>query len=749
MQRKCFLTCTTEDLDKAIDLGLHAIEIERSNCRRPRFSTLTVVANLLDLRHQYTLSDGRDIEKSVTIRHEVLEICPVGFRDRWELLGNLAMTLHLRFSWGGELDDLEKAVRLSRQAVDEAPTDHPRGFAPAILLAEILSLRFNEVGDLADLNEAVHWSTRAMAIVSPSVADYSTVVLGTVSHLCSRFTQLFASEDIEMAIILSERLLASIPADHADHVAAVYSLAKSLLLRGPMQNNTRDVRSKFLGIARVLGIIQTSYGDILAAEKSVSTTLLDMYVQAVGLLPRIAFFGLQLQARLQSLISGQHIALAGASHALNMSFPQVAIEILEQGRAVFWTHALRLRSPFDAVPIEFRHRLSSLARQLDQVSDSTSYSTPDPRIVEAAAMRRRQQSEEFNRLLDEVRAVTGFQRFLLPDQFSTLAKAAERGPVIVLVSSTLACHAIVIRSCGDPVTISLSSVTDAWLLESGSLWRSVVTKARSTLRNRLKLAKSAGRITERHAKAEEILQRLWVDVVTPVLEELRVEVRFICRKRPRIWWCPTGHFVHLPIHAAGVGRDWCSDFVVSSYVPTLGSLISARESYVPIEKRNVRALVAAVSHSSMTQWEDLLATEEEMCAVREALPDGATIALPPSDDALIGVEGGISADTFLHLLPQATILHLACHGQQNPENPLMSGFVMRDNLLTIETLMPVALPRAFMAFLSACETAKGTTFQNHPDQTVHLAATMLFAGFKSVIATLWYVAELTIWKVYS
>jgi CHAT domain-containing protein len=39
------------------------------------------------------------------------------------------------------------------------------------------------------------------------------------------------------------------------------------------------------------------------------------------------------------------------------------------------------------------------------------------------------------------------------------------------------------------------------------------------------------------------------------------------------------------------------------------------------------------------------------------------------------------------------------------------------------------------AFLSACETAKGDRSQ--PDQAVHLAASLLFCGFRSVIATMW------------
>jgi CHAT domain-containing protein len=68
-------------------------------------------------------------------------------------------------------------------------------------------------------------------------------------------------------------------------------------------------------------------------------------------------------------------------------------------------------------------------------------------------------------------------------------------------------------------------------------------------------------------------------------------------------------------------------------------------------------------------------------------------------------------------------------------NPLESHFVLRDGPLSIEALMKVELPNAVFAFLSACETAKGD--RDQPDQAVHLAASMLFCGFRSVIATMW------------
>jgi CHAT domain-containing protein len=92
------------------------------------------------------------------------------------------------------------------------------------------------------------------------------------------------------------------------------------------------------------------------------------------------------------------------------------------------------------------------------------------------------------------------------------------------------------------------------------------------------------------------------------------------------------------------------------------------------------------------------------------------------------------------IMQTANIVHLACHGIQDETNATQSGFCLGDGRLTIPKLMELKLDHAFLAFLSACETAKGDKAQ--PDQAMHLAAAILFSGFKSVVATMWYVVQL-------
>jgi CHAT domain-containing protein len=98
-------------------------------------------------------------------------------------------------------------------------------------------------------------------------------------------------------------------------------------------------------------------------------------------------------------------------------------------------------------------------------------------------------------------------------------------------------------------------------------------------------------------------------------------------------------------------------------------------------------------------------------------------------------EGLMTKAEIIESLESANIVHLACHGAQHASEPHKSQFCLGIESLTISELMNVDLKNAFLAFLSACETAKGD--QKHADEVVHLAATMLFAGFKSVVATMW------------
>jgi CHAT domain-containing protein len=179
-------------------------------------------------------------------------------------------------------------------------------------------------------------------------------------------------------------------------------------------------------------------------------------------------------------------------------------------------------------------------------------------------------------------------------------------------------------------------------------------------------------------------------------------------------------------------QDCCSDYVVSSYTPTLDALLRARSKEVLLENDKPTSILL-VTEPSVPGLPVLTSVKEEARVIGEALPSSQITHIGFRDHHETS-SGSVMGDV-LDALPTADVCHFACHGQQHPLNPLLSGFKLRDGMLTVAEIMKLNLPRAQFAFLSACETAKGDKTQ--PDQTVHLAATMLFAGFRSVIGTMW------------
>ena len=134
---------------------------------------------------------------------------------------------------------------------------------------------------------------------------------------------------------------------------------------------------------------------------------------------------------------------------------------------------------------------------------------------------------------------------------------------------------------------------------------------------------------------------------------------------------------------------------------------------------------------------DLPATMEEARGVARAIP-GAAVLVGPS-----ATEGALR-----RALDDAPLVHLATHGQLNAYSPMFSHVALAagrpgdrrdDGRLEVHELLGLRV-RSSLVFLSGCETGTGnawaTAFSPGEDFTT-LAQAFLYAGARSVVATLW------------
>jgi CHAT domain-containing protein len=213
---------------------------------------------------------------------------------------------------------------------------------------------------------------------------------------------------------------------------------------------------------------------------------------------------------------------------------------------------------------------------------------------------------------------------------------------------------------------------------------------------------------------------LWKIVVSPVVDQLAI---LGVAKMSRIWWCPTAQLCALPLHAAGPynpGQKNLPDLYISSYTPTLSSLIRARSDVV----RRLTPPKVLV----MGQPNDNFGSAR-LPQVREELR--RIHSLGDSVDVLIGDRA--DRESLLPHLQQYPWVHFACHGHLAAKEPFLSSFQLHnDERLTLGDLIKARLSNAELAFLSACHSA-AIDIDDTPDEAIHLAAALQFCGFRSVV----------------
>jgi hypothetical protein len=370
---------------------------------------------------------------------------------------------------------------------------------------------------------------------------------------------------------------------------------------------------------------------------------------------------------------------------------------------------------------------------------------------------RHKRNTRIQAILQEIRATPGSERYMLGTTYATLCKAAHKHPVVVLMAGRGHAFALNMSNAAQdqPHTFCLELTSDDVLALRLSAKLAGLRSRADSMRGgepeaRLGIVSRRIEAVVNH-KPHQVLAEIWRKVTQPVINYLQLEVcmstrcdlaqltpmiqKATGRSRPRLHWCANGDFVFLPLHAAGIysgslaNRECCSDYVVSSYTPTISALLRAQAQVPSVRSANINMLLVGEDCAKKPDLSRLWNVETELTRVESI----ATTKRFGHRVETIAREATVERVT--KRIKSASFVHLACHGLQHRTNALESGFYLNDDKLTISRLMELQLDHPWFAYLSACETAKGDAEQ--PDQVMHLAAAMLFAGFKHVVATMW------------
>ncbi|KAG1840956.1 CHAT domain-containing protein [Suillus tomentosus] len=705
------------DLDESIELHREALLL-RPPGHPDRSSSLNNLANTLGDRFEQR-GIMSDLDESVELHRDALLLCPPGHPNRSMSLNNLANSLRDRFLQRGIMSDLDEAIKLYQAALLLRPPGHSDRFSSLNNLANSLGDRFQQLGIVSDLDEAIELHQDALLLRPPGHSDRSSSLNNLAISLRDRFEQRGITSDLDEAIELHRDALLLRPCGHPERSSSLSDLALSLRDRFHQRGAQSDLDEAFSLYSQLSHLSHAASRSDLRVAKSWAAfadtlnhasallaykTALKFLDQQVALLsPSFHHFDVFREA-----VSS--LATDAFSCSVRHGALTTAVELVEQGRAVFWTQLARFSTPLDELSVsgdtgaalaeEFRLSSFRLRNAFDQSTEDQS-------------LQIRQLAMQWDDVVSRIRMLPDFSRFLLPPLFSDLQKAAEDGPVIIVNTSQYCCDALIVLSDQDPVHVPIG-ITHTEVSDSSSEFQSL-SKQFGSLNAQLKLI--------------SILRKLWRGVVGPVVQALEASN---IRRGSRIWWCPTAEFALLPLHAAGAyekKRDSLSHIYISSYTPTLATLVRARQQ---VSQDAFPQHFVAIGQGNPDGGRPLECVAPEIAVVAKRLkPVVSSFAQLEDSDAT--VKGAFDA------LNRNQWLHLACHGMPNRRRPFESSFAMRDGPLMIKDIIRSNWQNLQFAFLSACHTTVGD--EKSPDESIHLAAAMQFSGFRSVIGSMWSVKD--------
>jgi hypothetical protein len=646
------------------------------------------------------LGDLSDLENSISNLQKAVELTDARNVEKAGQLHSLSLSQRTRFEHLGDLSNLEDAISNVQKAIELTGDGHPAQPRHFSTLGISQQTRFVHHGDLSDLENAISNQQKAVDFTDDENPMKGNFLLGLGISLQTRFLYFGDPDDFVVSV-------------------SSYKAAAHLKLAYP---------SVALHAARQWAQTSHHNDDLLSA--------LDGYRTALELFSKVAWLGLDTTTRQDMLLQekAENLGCLAATCAIRLGHLEEAVELLDLGRSVFWKQASSLRSDFETLrqqDTEVAEKLEGIGRQLDA---GNFYLTgerkfeDDRRNMEEIGRERRRLVSEWEELVVRVRQLPQFEFFLKPIPFSQLRQSCMTGQVVIINTSAYGVDALVFGATGLIEHVSLPDINHDALTE---LSQNIVLNqpSRGSELQRRKYTTHFLKPT---------LRTIWNDVLIHIFDKIHISLEDKIPMLPqhRIWWYLTGPLTFIPVHAAGPGLAGAPDvsqLIISSYVTTLESLFRAQKKYVPVLKERQKFL--CVSQPETPGQTPLPQTAEEANDIIKILH---SVGWSEENIAcLSGTEATV--DAVSAALNSCSWVHLACHGFQDPNLGMKSAFALHDGHLELGEIASKRLSIGQLALLSACQAASG--LKDLPGEAMHLAAGLQFAGFPSVIATLWTIRD--------
>ncbi|KAG9120214.1 hypothetical protein FRC07_004375 [Ceratobasidium sp. 392] len=735
-----------EDIDIAVSYYLQAFALAPEYSEhKPRILSIGLGA-AYESRFE-RLGDHSDMDKSITYRKNAIQMTPENHPYLLSCLAELASSYVCRYKGLGEHQDIDEAIGLQVRLLSLTPDDHAN--KPTFLdnLAIAYFQRFEAGLDETDLETAIACLSQSITLQFGDVQELAIPLTNICGTYIRRFQLHGQLDDLNRAIKTGVRARELTPGDHINQLLQLTNLGSAYKLRFGVLKGQDDLSMSIDSFRSVaLSQIGHPYFRFTAAREWAKLcalhnipSILDAHRRIIELIPFVIWLGTSIQHRYHDAFTLEDSVAEAIVAAIELGDHELALEWFEQGRSVVWKQTIQLRAPVDQLR-NINPKLANRIEAAGQTLDRAIKSKPTGIAVvmgmpleEHSAQKHRRLARDWENLMKEAHTVLGEQNPYRARKAAHLMKGSHSGPVVAINIHANRCDALVLKPSSSNVAVVplLSLSLDKVIVASQQLASLLYRTGDRVPQKRSPVFYHSDSMED---SFKEVLTFLWVDVVDPILKHLGYETQLTYGSHqsnpgnddlPRVTWCTAGPLAFLPLHAAGRYDEVDSKFkafnyIVSSYTPTLSTLLAP-----PKPSSNFHGILA-VGQASLDTTNALPATVEELDVIYQHAKGLAITRLDEKDATPQAVLEAMRAHSWVHL---------ACHAEQNMDDPTKSCFQLYGGALDLTTMTEEPLEHAGFAFLSACQTAAGD--EDLPDEAVHLAAGMLIAGYQTVIATMW------------
>lgn len=719
-----------EDVNES--LGILEANVDDSMDMRERTHLISSLAALYETRYNLLGVPG-DLDRAISMSEASILCIPRGSPERPKFRGKLASRLQLRYKAKKEIEDLEAAIAWAAEALTEVPITSIH--RPSLLhcLSQSLSLLYLESGDPNDLDFALSIGSDAAEEFPEHHPEFAPAMI----NLGELFYNAFLAEqnEEEKSPWLYWALQFFMNALQCPSAAPRFRL-----------NASGQAAKMHMVLARLFEEQRGELDDPSARIHEHWHNAYEILSETVGRLPVLSSRKLTLDDPQWHL--SQHLSLASnaASMAIRSGKPALeAARLLETGRGIIMGNLIEYRqgiSGLQRAHPELALEFDMLRQKVEGLYDETIDAGDVGGNIRSRLLMHIQHEQRIRDVkllestLQKIRGMPSFETFLLPSE-SEFQKAAGLGPIVAINVTEASSDAIIIQKTG---------ISCLRLQQLSSTW--VKTQIGMIDRNILKSREPA---PDKNRRMRALLEMLWVAVVKPVLQELGF---FTIHKTgtplPHIWWIGVGIMARAPFHAAGCypkspnspKADYTSKYCISSYTPTIKSLLYSRaregeNSSKPGSSSSADRLLF-ITMPTTPGDKALPKAREEAESIISSLPSEITKTLLISP----------SSRLVLEKIREHNMVHFACHGFTELANPAKSRIILLKGPKVVETLTvkEISAARPFqplrpngtynLAYLSACISADNLS-EDLAEEVLHIASGFQLAGFSHVVGTLW------------